>query len=52
MTANHWYNEEWCKDNHGTSQEEMQKIVGFIRKTCKVTEMSSVPYGKNGVYNI
>lgn len=47
--ANHWYNEEWCKDSHGVSQEELQKIVSLIRKTCKVVERCEVNSFKTGM---
>ena len=30
-----WYSNEWCKDNHARSQEELQKMAKAIRTSCK-----------------
>lgn len=45
MTAvrmNHYYSDEWCRDNHARTQEELQSIAGQIRKHCKVQSISMV----------
>lgn len=35
----HWYSDEWCRDHHARTQEQLQEIAGKIRKSCKVTEI-------------
>ena len=41
MKMNYWYSDEWCKDEHARSQEELQNIANKIRRGCKVKEIAN-----------
>ena len=36
MRLNHYYSDEWCKNDHARNQEQLQEIAGKIRINCKV----------------
>lgn len=36
IRMDHWYSNEWCRDEHGRTQEQLQEIAGKIRRNCKV----------------
>lgn len=36
---NHYYSDEWCKDNHARTQDELQSIAKQIREHCEVEEI-------------
>lgn len=44
MLMNHWYSDEWCKDNHARNQEQLQEIASKIRIGCKVNEIKDCGY--------
>lgn len=35
---NHFYSNEFCKDEHARTQEELQAIAKAIRENCKCSE--------------
>lgn len=37
---NHWYSNEWCHDEHGRTQEQLQEIAGKIRRGCEAKEIT------------
>lgn len=39
MRLNHYYSDEWCKDEHARTQEQLQEIARKIRIGCKVTKI-------------
>lgn len=36
---NHYYSNDWCKDERARTQEELQNIASLIRKTCKTQDI-------------
>lgn len=41
---NHWYSNEWCRDEYARSQEELQNIAKQIKANCELKESH---YSKN-----
>ena len=39
MRMDTFYSDEWCKDEHARTQEQLQEIAGKIRKNCKVKKI-------------
>lgn len=42
IIMNHWYSDEWCKDNHARTQEQLQNIAKQIRSNCQMYECKPV----------
>ena len=49
-TLRQWYSNEWCKDEHATTQEELQNIAAKIRKNCKVAEIHADGFNSCTIY--
>lgn len=43
---NHWYSDEWCRDEKATTQDKLQNIAKAIRANSKVAEIANA--GENG----
>lgn len=45
MTAKvtEWFSDEWCRNHHARTQEQLQQIAGNIRKNCKCTKVMDQP---------
>lgn len=42
MKINHYYSNEWCKDEHARTQEELQEIAKQIRSNCKCESIENM----------
>lgn len=40
VRMNHYYSNEWCRDEHARTQEQLQEIARQIRENCKVEEIA------------
>lgn len=36
----HFYSDEWCKDDHARTQDELQSIAKQIRENCETAEIT------------
>ena len=39
---NHFYSNEWCRDHHARTQEELQQIARQIRTNCTCKETKNM----------
>lgn len=39
MRLQHFYSDEWCRDESARTQEQLQKIAKAIRENCKCVEI-------------
>lgn len=42
VKMNHYYSNEWCRDQHARTQEELQKIAKQIRENCECSEIKDM----------
>ena len=50
VKMDHFYSNEWCKDQYARSQEELQEIAKKIRENCEVETIEKTSYGCCTVY--
>ena len=51
VKVQHYNSDDWCKDKHARTQEQLVEIAGKIRKTCRVEDICDPgDYGTCTVY--